>query len=249
MSTYFSFLICLLYIYQVMSQEQYLKIDYDLYITGFTLSKKSSELFVANDFSLFIWNDTISKVEENETAENLLKFTIELSDSIGTINYYSKKKDSIRTRSVGLDEVHIVKEKRTAIAWELHPETKTIGKFIGNKASCTFRGRTYEVWYTPEIPIFYGPWKFHGLPGLVMEVKDKEGMLQAYFKKLSRTDKDLTPYLSALQTGKIISIEEYAEIQSKLGEELVKKMKLRFPRELNMSIDGIKQDQLEREFN
>ncbi len=232
-----------------MSQEQNLKIDYDLYITGFSLSKKSSELFVTDDFSLFIWNDTISKVEETETEENLLKFTIELSDSIGTINYYSKKEDSIFTRSVGLDEVHVVKEKRTVIAWELHPETKTIGKFTCNKASCTFRGRTYEVWYTPEIPVFYGPWKLHGLPGLVMEVKDKEDMLQAYFKKISRTDKDLVPYLSALQTGKIISIEEYAEIQRKLGDELVKKMKLSFPRELNMSIDGIKQDQLEREFN
>ena len=249
MSKYFSFLIYLLYICQVMSQEHNLKIDYDLYIKGFSLSKKSSELFVADGFSLFIWNDTISKVEENETEENLLKFTIELSDSIGTLNYYSKKEDSILTRSVGLDEVHVVKEKRTAIAWELHPETKTIGKFTCNKASSTFRGRTYEVWYTPEIPVFYGPWKLHGLPGLVMEVKDNEGMLQAYFKKFSRTDKDLAPYLSALQTGKIISIEEYAEIQRKLGDELVKKMKLSFPRDLNMSIDGIKQDQLEREFN
>lgn len=249
MSKYFNFLIFLFYISQVMSQEQNVKIDYDLYITGFSMSKKSSELFVADNYSVFVWNDTLSKVEENESEENVLKFTIELSDSIGTINYYSKKKDSILTRSAGLDEILIVKEKRTAIAWELHQETKTIGQFECNKASCSFRGRSYEVWYTPEIPIFYGPWKLHGLPGLVMEVKDKEGMLQAYFTKLSRTDKDLTPYLNIFKTDKIISLKEYAAKKSKLVDELVKKLKLSFPRELNMSIDGIKQDQLEREFN
>lgn len=244
-----SFLIFLLSLLQAFSQEQKLKIDYDLYINGLSLSKWNAEMFVTDEYSVFVWNNTTSKYEENESEENELELTLEFSDSIGTINYYSKKRDSIFTRTIGFEEVKILQEKRIHISWKLHSETKTIGEFECNKASCTFRGRDYEVWYTPEIPVFYGPWKLHGLPGLVMEVKDKEGMLQAYFKKFSQTNRNLDRYLNALQSDSYISIEEYAEAQRDLGDELLKKMKLSFPREYNISIDGIKQDRLEREFN
>ena len=37
---------------------------------------------------------------------------------------------------------------------------------------CQFRGRTYKAWYTMEIEIEEGPWKFHGLPGLIVEIAD-----------------------------------------------------------------------------
>ena len=249
MATRLFFLMSLLFISQGYSQEQIVKIDYDLYVNGFSMSTKNSELFIGDEYSLFVWNDTISRIEEEETEENQLKFSLEVTDSIGKMNYYTRNKDSIFTRSVGLEEVQILKEKRPAIEWELHPEIKTIGKLECNKASCSFRGRTYEVWYTPDIPIFEGPWKLHGLPGLVMEVKDKEGMLQIYFKKISHINKNLDRHINALESGKVISIEQYAEIQRNIGDELVKRMKLSFPRELNMSIDGVKQDHLEREFN
>lgn len=244
-----SFFIFLLSLLQASSQEQNLKIDYDLYINGLSLSKWEAEMFIADDFSLFVWNNTTSKYEEKESEENELELTLEFSDSVGTINYYSIKKDSIFTRTIGFEEVKILREKSTNISWELHSETKTIGEFECNRASCTFRGRQYEVWYTPEIPIFYGPWKLHGLPGLVMEVKDKEGMLQAYFKKFSQTKRSLDVYLNIFQSDTFISIDEYADIQRDLGEELLKKLKLSFPREYNISIDGMKQDRLEREFN
>ena len=35
-----------------------------------------------------------------------------------------------------------------------------------------FRGRTWIAWFASEIPISDGPWKFNGLPGLIMEVYD-----------------------------------------------------------------------------
>lgn len=43
-------------------------------------------------------------------------------------------------------------------------------------AHTSFRGRNYEVWFTDEIPIAKGPWKFSGLPGLILRVKEKSGL-------------------------------------------------------------------------
>lgn len=43
------------------------------------------------------------------------------------------------------------------------------------KATCTWRGRQYTVRYAPDLPMQYGPWKFGGLPGLILAVEESEG--------------------------------------------------------------------------
>ena len=37
-----------------------------------------------------------------------------------------------------------------------------------------FRGRRWTAWFAPDISISDGPWKFSGLPGLIMEAYDTE---------------------------------------------------------------------------
>ena len=41
-------------------------------------------------------------------------------------------------------------------------------------AKTTFKGRNYFAWYSIEIPINSGPYKFNGLPGLVVELFDSK---------------------------------------------------------------------------
>lgn len=54
-------------------------------------------------------------------------------------------------------------------------ETKTICGYKCSKAICRWRGRDYTAWYTLQIPVPAGPWKFGGLPGLIMAVSDSTG--------------------------------------------------------------------------
>ena len=43
------------------------------------------------------------------------------------------------------------------------------------EAICNYRGRNWTVWFTPEIPIQDGPWKFNGLPGLILKAEESTG--------------------------------------------------------------------------
>lgn len=59
--------------------------------------------------------------------------------------------------------------------WKLLPDTLTVLSYLCHKAACHFRGRTYTAWYTLEVPVSEGPWKFCGLPGLILKVEDSRG--------------------------------------------------------------------------
>lgn len=43
-------------------------------------------------------------------------------------------------------------------------------------AKTNYLGREWIAWYTPDIPTSAGPWKLWGLPGLIVEAKDGEGL-------------------------------------------------------------------------
>jgi GLPGLI family protein len=66
------------------------------------------------------------------------------------------------------------KEKTPKQDWTFQNETATVAGYLCKKAVCKFRGRNYTAWYAPDIPIGNGPWKFGGLPGLILKVYDRD---------------------------------------------------------------------------
>ena len=63
-------------------------------------------------------------------------------------------------------------EPYPTMKWTLSQETATICEHKCQKATCHWRGRDFVAWFTTEIPIRKGPWKFGGLPGLILKVYD-----------------------------------------------------------------------------
>lgn len=58
--------------------------------------------------------------------------------------------------------------------WTLVDETDTILSYLCRKATIVFRGRAYTAWFATQIPVSSGPWKFGGLPGLILKIEDAE---------------------------------------------------------------------------
>ena len=61
------------------------------------------------------------------------------------------------------------------LEWELTDSVTNVLGYVCHEAKCTFRGREWTAFYTEDIPLMEGPWKLHGLPGLIMRASDKEG--------------------------------------------------------------------------
>ena len=94
---------------------------------------------------------------------------------------YNSYVDNIRCNQ-NIDQMH---------QWQMIEETDTILGYVCQKACLTYAGRDYTAWFTTEIPINDGPWKFWGLPGLILKVVDKEEQFEWVAIGLENIDGDI----------------------------------------------------------
>ncbi|MDD3701909.1 MAG: GLPGLI family protein [Bacteroidales bacterium] len=85
---------------------------------------------------------------------------------------YPANKTTVIYRTFGEGPVLIYTEDSLKFDWKILPDTKKYLNYSCQKATTTFRGRTYEAWFTYEIPLSEGPYKFTGLPGLILQIQD-----------------------------------------------------------------------------
>lgn len=88
---------------------------------------------------------------------------------------------------LNLQYVYKVEEKINQ-EWEITGDTATIFNYSCQKAITHFRGRTYYAWFTLDIPVSDGPWKFFGLPGLILYVEDDKSLFRFMAIGLEKTN-------------------------------------------------------------
>jgi len=87
-------------------------------------------------------------------------------------------------RKLKTDEVKLSFEYLPDINWKLENESKNILGYNCNKATAVFRGRKFIAWYTTEVMTAFFPWKFKGLPGLILEYYDEGNDFSAEITKI-----------------------------------------------------------------
>ncbi|MET3034553.1 GLPGLI family protein [Chryseobacterium sp. NRRL B-14859] len=58
--------------------------------------------------------------------------------------------------------------------WNILPEKQKIGEYSTQKATTEYGGRKWTAWFSSDIPFQDGPYKFYGLPGLIVKIEDDE---------------------------------------------------------------------------
>lgn len=96
------------------------------------------------------------------------------------------------------------KEPTIAIKWKITNSKKQISGYLCQLATTSFAGRDIEAWFTREIPYSDGPYKFKGLPGLILEVNDTKNHYRFDFIKTEKPLEKIfiTHYEGAISTTK-----------------------------------------------
>lgn len=143
----------------------------------------------------FYFLDASEKIGEKKLplrpGESTNMAIIQAVDTLKVIihkNFNSELLAFLNPKGIGFKEEEFYYDSLHNFRWNLMQDTTIINSVFCRKAVCTWRGRNYIAWYAPSIPISNGPWKFGGLPGLIMEVYDTDGMSYWKMNRLTYSD-------------------------------------------------------------
>ncbi|WP_313214315.1 GLPGLI family protein [Soonwooa sp.] len=115
-------------------------------------------------------------------------------------------------------------EEQIPNTWKVLPETVKIGNYQTQKAEQNYGGRTWYAWFTTDVPLQDGPYKFGGLPGLIVKLEDSKG---DYSFDLMESKK-IASIQSPESRGQDISIkkEKFLAIQKKFQQDPISFMNI-----------------------
>ncbi len=102
-------------------------------------------------------------------------------------------------------------EPLPALDWNVLDSDTIVCGYECQKARTTFRGRTWTVWFSVDLPYSFGPWKLGGLPGLILKAVDDKN--QYFFEAIEIKKGDGKPIKVSTSGLKKSSAEQvYKEI-------------------------------------
>lgn len=132
-----------------------------------------------------------------------------------TCNYIYYLDKSNQAEYFHMDNTAIIKDIYTPKSWEITTETKTIHGYLCYKAVYKYdykardgqtKTNVVTAWFAPELPFGYGPKNYNNLPGLILELNEKETTFLASKITLSDTDVKIN-----FPKGKSVTREEYEQ--------------------------------------
>ncbi|SHM37050.1 GLPGLI family protein [Chryseobacterium polytrichastri] len=97
-----------------------------------------------------------------------------------------RKKNSFENISLILLNDFFSLKSTDKLNWKLLNDTKVDGQYKLQKATTTFGGRNWIAWFSKDVNLSEGPYKFRGLPGLIFEIEDDK---KNFIFKLSKSMK------------------------------------------------------------
>lgn len=156
--------------------------------------------------SLFYSNEMI-----NDEDVNFAKIFTETDDV-----YFTEQNSVIKLKQVNMFFGKYVIHYSDNRNWTLENETKTIDNYLCYKATSELVVKNkkgvfkYPViaWYCPAIPLNFGPKGYSGLPGLILELQERNTLFGV--QKINLKENNIA--LKKPNDGKLVSQEEFDKI-------------------------------------
>ena len=104
---------------------------------------------------------------------------------------YREAKKNELTCTTDAPDNFFFKEENINIQWNIiDKDTMTVCGYPCKKATASYAGRTWTVWFSEELPITCGPWKLSGLPGLILSASDTENYFKFYCVGMEQTKRE-----------------------------------------------------------
>lgn len=147
------------------------------------------QLAIKKDKSIFSvqkgsYNDTITKIiTKTEGTPDTLQYIFIREDKIIYKDRINKLQYSYVKFKSGLNrmEEFLLERPLGDFNWKINTKTKEILGYLCKMAVSGEGEEMVIAWYTEEIPVSEGPSKYWGLPGLILEVNNKNKPLQAVY--------------------------------------------------------------------
>ena len=173
------------------AQKVQIKVGYDYEVsTGGQVRKNDYILLSGKDGSMFynptaLWMDINSKDDAACQAYGAMASALQEAgrgDEVPnrTASMYVFKDFEKQEQTVYddySDQFAKYDEPFQEMQWEVVADsTKTILGYECMMARTAYHGRDWTAWFAPEVPAHDGPWKFAGLPGLILMASESQGI-------------------------------------------------------------------------
>jgi len=137
---------------------------------------------------------------------------------------------------------YYVFETEDNVPWKIEADTKKINNYNLQKATAVFGGRNWTAWFTPDINIPEGPYKFRGLPGLVLYVEDdKKDFIYSFSRNINLSKiYDTTGFLEKHYSLSPIAIDfkKWVKLNLEFYNDPYARMRTEFQPDWNVRING-----------
>lgn len=142
-------------------------------------------------------NLDLSAIVANRKSRNreLFTYKIHKDKSSQKLTFYEKL----------FSDFYQYRQELGKLKWTILSDEKEVLGMRSIKATTTYAGRNYVAWFAEDIPINDGPYIFHGLPGLIVELYDDQQHYHFILKETAEQEVEMNKIVPSktIQTSRV----------------------------------------------
>lgn len=137
------------------------------------------------------------------------------------LDIYFRDLEAVYYNAILVNKLAYIREENLRFEWDIiENDKKQILGYECVKAVTQFRGRLYEAYFAPSINITSGPWKFNGLPGLILSVKSIDNYFVINATSISKQSN--SNIINPIANEKFVTLQEYINDTKKIWLQQLK---------------------------